>query len=97
MNRTYLSSSLPPIVVLPDRVSSYRRLLNWLGRATSAVIAAVRRHHNRRVAIQQLAKLSDYALYDIGLSRSQIREVVDGMRTPEQLEAEHKAAKNKQR
>ncbi len=41
--------------------------------------AAVRRLHQRRRAIGELARMSDWRLQDMGIPRDQIAEVVDGL------------------
>jgi uncharacterized protein YjiS (DUF1127 family) len=42
-------------------------------------LEALRRHQQRRRAISELARMSDWRLADLGIPREQIREVVDGM------------------
>lgn len=41
------------------------------------LMAALRRSHQRRVAIRALEQLSDWQLKDIGVSRDDIRTIVD--------------------
>ncbi len=50
----------------------------WLERAGMA-LAALRRMHQRRRAISELARMSDWRLADLGIPRDRIREVVDGL------------------
>ena len=50
----------------------------WLGWARSGY-AALRRHRQRRRAIAELARMSDWRLADMGIPRDQIAEVVDGL------------------
>jgi uncharacterized protein YjiS (DUF1127 family) len=42
-------------------------------------LAAVRRLRQRRLAISELARLSDARLADLGIPRGQISQVVDGL------------------
>ncbi len=42
-------------------------------------VNAVRAWHTRHAAIGELSRLSDHLLKDIGIDRSEIRTVVDGM------------------
>jgi uncharacterized protein YjiS (DUF1127 family) len=77
-----------------QRAETFHRLLSAAGRGlvrgavaagrgawsgARGLAAAVARQHRRRAAIRELSGLSDYALRDIGLSRGDIRAVVDGM------------------
>ena len=50
----------------------------WLDGARR-VLAAFRRMHQRRRAIAELTRMSDWRLADLGIPRDQIREVVDGL------------------
>jgi uncharacterized protein YjiS (DUF1127 family) len=50
----------------------------WLTWATDR-LAAIRRIQQRRQAIGELARMSDWQLQDLGIPRDQIAEVVDGM------------------
>lgn len=43
------------------------------------LLATLRRRRQRRLAISELTRMSDWALADLGIPRGQIREVVDGM------------------
>lgn len=45
----------------------------------SSTLDALRRHQQRRRAIAELTRMSDWRLADLGIPREQIREVVDGM------------------
>ena len=54
---------------------TFRGLGAWLGLS----IKALRQGQQRRVSIRQLSALDDYVLRDIGLSRSTLREAVDGL------------------
>ncbi len=48
-----------------------------LAAAVRRAIASLRRWRKRRKAIAELSRLDDHMLRDIGVSRGQIREVVD--------------------
>ncbi len=50
----------------------------WL-RWTADRLAAMRRIQQRRRAIGELARMSDWRLQDLGIPRDQIAEVVDGL------------------
>ncbi len=50
----------------------------WLTWATDR-LEAVRRIRQRRRAIGELARMSDWRLQDLGIPRDQIAEVVDGL------------------
>ncbi len=50
----------------------------WLGWAADR-LAAIRRIQQRRQAIGELARMSDWRLQDLGIPRDQIAEVVDGL------------------
>lgn len=45
----------------------------------SSTLEALRRHQQRRRAIGELVRMSDWRLADLGIPREQIPEVVDGM------------------
>ena len=49
------------------------------GRMARRWVAAIRADYIRRVTFRQLHSLDDHTLYDIGLSRDSIREVVKNM------------------
>ena len=50
----------------------------WLAWAKNR-LEAVRRLRQRRRAISELARMSDWRLADLGIPRDQIAEVVDGL------------------
>lgn len=50
----------------------------WL-RWAAERLAAVRRIQQRRRAIGELARMSDWRLQDLGIPRNQIAQVVDGL------------------
>ena len=50
----------------------------WLD-AAKGVLAAFRRVRQRRRAIGELARMSDWRLADLGIPRDRIPEVVDGL------------------
>ena len=50
----------------------------WLAWAANR-LATIRRIQQRRQAIGELARMSDWQLQDLGIPRDQIAEVVDGL------------------
>ena len=42
-------------------------------------VAAWRRYQQRRLAIRELSRMSDWRLQDMGIARGQIPEIVDGL------------------
>ena len=54
------------------------RISTWLTWAADR-LAAIRRIQQRRRAIGELARMSDWRLQDLGIPRDQIAEVVDGL------------------
>lgn len=60
---------------LEVRPSSTDRLHTW----ASQRFAALRRYQQRRGAIAELRRMSDWRLADLGIPRERIVEVVDGL------------------
>lgn len=50
-------------------------LLNWARQR----LAGLRRHQQRRQAIRELSRMSDWRLRDMGIERGHIAAVVDGL------------------
>ena len=61
---------------LPAVLPRAPRFTNGLA---SRVVDTIQASGKRRAAIRELAAMDDHALRDIGLSRSQIRSVVDDL------------------
>ena len=55
------------------------------------VVAALRRRHERRQAIAELARMPDWRLDDMGIPRGRIVEVVDGLVARRGPEEAHRA------
>lgn len=55
--------------------SSTGGVLSWAGQR----LESLRRHQQRRLAIRELSRLSDWRLQDMGIERGQIAQVVDGL------------------
>lgn len=50
-------------------------LFKW----TKQRLEGLRRHRQRRLAIRELSRMSDWRLRDLGIERGHITEVVDGL------------------
>ena len=62
----------------------------WLGWAADR-LAAIRRIRQRRRAIGELTRMSDWRLQDMGIPRDQIVEVIDGLIAREGPAMRHRA------
>lgn len=64
-----------PVEALRPGSGSAGGLLAW----ARGGLLALRRHQQRRRAISELVRMSDWRLADLGIPRDQIPEVVDGL------------------
>jgi len=65
-------------VAAPRAGSRFLEFNTWLKWAKNR-LEAVRRLYQRRRAITELSRMSDWWLQDMGIPRDQIAEVVDGL------------------
>jgi len=72
------------------RAEAFAELISGLSRHASAPFSAVRGHLSKRKAIRDLRALSDHMLRDIGIGRSDIPAVVEGLQSPERLPNEYR-------
>lgn len=56
---------------------SLGRVIKTAAAGPAALVSAIRRWHRKREAVRELSAMSDHILRDIGLSRGQIRSVVE--------------------
>ncbi len=76
-----------PYTILPrlnkpvdDAISVYAyKAVNAVAEWVANTVGAVRAWHTRHAAIDELSRLNDHLLNDIGIDRSEIRAVVNGM------------------
>ncbi len=65
---------------IDDAISVYAyKALNAVAESVANAVGAVRTWHARNAAIGELSRLNDHLLKDIGIDRSEIRAVVNGM------------------
>ncbi len=63
-----------------DAISVYAyKAVNAVAEWVANTVGAVRAWHTRHAAIDELSRLNDHLLNDIGIDRSEIRAVVNGM------------------
>ncbi len=63
-----------------DAISVYPyKALNAVAEWVANTVGAVRAWHTRHAAIDELSRLNDHLLNDIGIDRSEIRAVVNGI------------------
>ena len=74
----------------PRTGSRFLEFNAWLEWAKNR-LEAVRRLHQRRRAIAELSRMSDWRLQDMGIPRDRIAEVVDGLIAREGPSVGHRA------
>ena len=91
-NRSHQIARREQTHTLKALIASLRSAPHRLVALSRKLMQTLLREQRRRATIRELAALDDHALRDIGLNRSQIRTLAEGMISAENLNAERERA-----